>query len=170
MARREAAVMAVPGIPIRVSALITRTDGEKREWLLVRGEEDTQWMLPGGLVEPGEVPSAAIVRQIHEELGIMTFPKVKPDVIWFTEPSSPDRPGEMTFLYDLGDPLDPLVRPQTSRIADWTWRDWVEVCHNTDEYLNAGDAARVFEWDTIGQLSRTATLYLEQRRNGAVQS
>ncbi|RJK94823.1 NUDIX domain-containing protein [Vallicoccus soli] len=29
-----------------------------------------RWALPGGHVEPGEAPGAALVRELHEELGI----------------------------------------------------------------------------------------------------
>lgn len=159
--------MTPPGFPIGVSALITHAN--KNEWLLVRGPEDNRWVLPGGSVELGEAPSAAIVRELHDKLGLIVFPKVRPEVISWSEPSSPDRPGTLSFVYVLGVPANTLITPRSDEIADWTWMDRRKLSHNLHEHLNDGEADRVFEWDTIGQVI-SGTLYLEQWRNGAVQA
>jgi len=38
--------------------------------LLVRRADDGRWSLPAGILEPGEQPAIAIVREIHEETAI----------------------------------------------------------------------------------------------------
>jgi ADP-ribose pyrophosphatase YjhB (NUDIX family) len=37
--------------------------------LLVQGTDDSEWSLPGGWADPGESPSEAIAREVHEEAG-----------------------------------------------------------------------------------------------------
>jgi 8-oxo-dGTP diphosphatase len=54
-----------------VAALIVREDGKL---LLSQRREDQAlplfWEFPGGKIEPGEAPEAALVREIQEELGV----------------------------------------------------------------------------------------------------
>jgi 8-oxo-dGTP diphosphatase len=62
---------APPHQRVRVVAAVVR-DGERV--LMTRrppgGPIGLQWEFPGGKIEPGESPEVALVREVHEELGV----------------------------------------------------------------------------------------------------
>lgn len=43
--------------------------------LLVRQRDDSIWSTPGGVIEPDETPADAVVREVHEETGLVVHPK-----------------------------------------------------------------------------------------------
>ncbi len=60
---------------VLVSA-VALIDVEGRVLLALRPEGKSMaglWEFPGGKVEPGETPEAALIRELHEELGIDTW-------------------------------------------------------------------------------------------------
>ncbi|GIE98795.1 NUDIX hydrolase [Paractinoplanes rishiriensis] len=57
-------LLLLPG----VSAVVR--DGDGRILLLRRGDNG-RWSLPAGMVDPGEQPADAIVREIYEETGVV---------------------------------------------------------------------------------------------------
>jgi 8-oxo-dGTP diphosphatase len=84
-----------------VAAVIQRPDGS---FLMARRPPGKlysgYWEFPGGKVEPGESPAAAIARELHEELGIdITGPRA-----WITR----------VFTYPHG-----TVRLRFFRVFDW---------------------------------------------------
>jgi 8-oxo-dGTP pyrophosphatase MutT (NUDIX family) len=52
-------------------AAVTNSAGDL---LLCRRSDDDQWSLPGGIIQPGEQPADAVVREVHEEAGIVVDP------------------------------------------------------------------------------------------------
>ncbi len=52
------------------SAAVAVFDDQKRV-LLARHSDRNIWVLPGGLIEPGEVPADAAVREVWEETGLL---------------------------------------------------------------------------------------------------
>jgi 8-oxo-dGTP diphosphatase len=61
----------VTGKSVRVAAAVVWRGGEL---LLTQrppgGVLGLQWEFPGGKIEPGESPEAALAREVHEELGV----------------------------------------------------------------------------------------------------
>lgn len=43
---------------------------EKGQVLLQRRADDGNWNLPGGIIEPGEEPADAVIREVKEETGL----------------------------------------------------------------------------------------------------
>lgn len=64
-----------PGRVLLVTA-VALIDADGRVLLAQRPEGKSLaglWEFPGGKVEPGETPEAALIRELHEELGIDTW-------------------------------------------------------------------------------------------------
>jgi 8-oxo-dGTP diphosphatase len=60
-------LLVVPG----VAGLVV--DGQGR-LLLQRRSDSGAWGLPGGMVDPGESPARTVVREVHEETGLVVRP------------------------------------------------------------------------------------------------
>lgn len=61
---------SVPRLRLRAAAIICRGG----QVLLHRAQGDAFWALPGGGIEPGESAAQAVVREMHEELGVQVLP------------------------------------------------------------------------------------------------
>ena len=62
--------------PVVLVAACALIDTDGRVLLAQRPEGKSMaglWEFPGGKVEPGETPEAALIRELHEELGIDTW-------------------------------------------------------------------------------------------------
>ena len=65
----------VSGKPIVLVSAVALIDADSRVLLARRPEGKAMaglWEFPGGKVEDGETPEAALIRELHEELGIDT--------------------------------------------------------------------------------------------------
>jgi mutator protein MutT len=54
-----------------VSAIVRNESGQI---LFVLRADNGRWDLPGGAIDPGETPARAIVREVHEETGLIVEP------------------------------------------------------------------------------------------------
>jgi 8-oxo-dGTP diphosphatase len=55
---------------VTLAALAALLDGEGRMLLVHQSYGARHWALPGGLLEPGESPQEAAVREVREEVGV----------------------------------------------------------------------------------------------------
>nr|WP_281372270.1 (deoxy)nucleoside triphosphate pyrophosphohydrolase [Limimaricola variabilis] len=65
----------LPLVKIVLVSAVALIDADGRVLLAQRPEGKSMaglWEFPGGKVEPGETPEAALIRELHEELGIDT--------------------------------------------------------------------------------------------------
>lgn len=105
---------------IRVAAaVIVRTDGRT---LLVRKRGTTAFMQPGGKIEPGEIPSAALLRELVEEIGLHVSSEDLRPLGYFEAPAA-NEPGHVAsadvFLIENGNALI----AQSAEIEELRWID-----------------------------------------------
>ncbi len=65
----------LPALPVIMVAAAALVDTDGRVLLAERPEGRAMaglWEFPGGKIEPGETPEQALIRELHEELGIET--------------------------------------------------------------------------------------------------
>lgn len=104
-----------------VGALIFRRDSIL---LVERGREPLKgyWSLPGGLVETGELLTAAVTREILEETGL----RIKPvEIFEIFERIIPDAAGHTEYHYVLIDYLCKVVGGELNAADDVSNVQWV---------------------------------------------
>lgn len=75
---------------LRIAAAVIRDDGGRL--LLVRKRGTSAFMQAGGKIEPGELPAAALARELREELGIAVDPAAAFHLGSFSAPAA-NEPG-----------------------------------------------------------------------------
>jgi ADP-ribose pyrophosphatase YjhB (NUDIX family) len=127
----SAVAVEVTAVGNVVASVVVIQDGQV---LLIRGERYGTWLLPGGLVERGESPAQAAVREVREEtglevqltrlVGVFSRPHWRGDgyhVIVFAASmvggvlqADQDETLEVRFFdpADLPDSLHPMLQPQ----------------------------------------------------------
>lgn len=82
-----------------------------------------EWVLPGGLVEPGETAAEACAREVHEEVGLQVRPV---SFVGLYDDPSRDERGNVSaaYLYIPPEEATPVPREEASRIDTFPAEDF----------------------------------------------
>jgi 8-oxo-dGTP pyrophosphatase MutT (NUDIX family) len=123
--------------------------------LLVQPSYKKHWDLPGGIVEPGESPKAAALREAKEELGITAH--VGRLLVVDYLPPNRRRPEMVAYIFD-GCHLDTAaVAVDGVEVVSWAWCDAIDRLERLETapiLTRRIDAAMV-------ALQQRCTIYLE---------
>ncbi len=81
-----------------------------------------EWSIPGGLVELGETLHEAVVREVHEETGLIVEPQA---LVKLVERIIPDEKGGIRYHYILADYLCTVVGGEKKAGTDALDCSWV---------------------------------------------
>jgi 8-oxo-dGTP pyrophosphatase MutT (NUDIX family) len=114
-ARRRAVRVLAPSFTVGAICHIERADGHV---LLVRQAYRSRWGIPGGLLQRGEAPATAAVREVFEEVGIRIELIGEPAVVVDADPRRID------LVYRARPAVDAeadRARPSSPEIAEVRW-------------------------------------------------
>ncbi|WP_432930383.1 NUDIX domain-containing protein [Microbispora sp. CA-135349] len=146
-------VASVPRLRAGAGALLRDQEGRV---LLVHPVYKDDWEIPGGIVEAGESPVTAVLRELQEELGIAP-PVVQLACVDWVPPAPPWEAGLM-FVFDAGvltDSQIAVVRLPPEELDDHVFVPPTDL----DTFLPPGLARRMNAAISAADAGRTA--YLE---------
>ncbi|MFD2768613.1 NUDIX domain-containing protein [Micromonospora eburnea] len=132
MTANEMPPMATPRVA--AGALFFNDEGHV---LLVRPSYKKHWDIPGGYVEPGESPRAACVREIEEELGLVTTVGPMLVVDWAPAEHEGDK---LLFVFDAGSLT--AEQERAIRFVDGELTEWRYVAPDALEHHGPARLAR----------------------------
>ena len=103
---------------VAVLALIPWQD----DILLIRrrfGRARGRWALPGGFLDPGEMPTDTLRREVHEEVGLTVSPKALLDMLPMEEPGLGTIGIVLAYLAAPVSPPGQLVSGDDAEAARW---------------------------------------------------
>lgn len=117
------------------AALLTREDGMT---LLVRKRGTTAFMQPGGKLEPGEVPEAALLRELGEELRFAEQPGAPAYLGRFSAPAANEADAIVVaelYLLQVGGEVAPQAEIEELRWIDPAAPEPIELAPLTRDHV-----------------------------------
>lgn len=106
-------------LPKRVSSAALQLETDDGRLLIVKAHYKAHWSLPSGVIDPGETPLEAVVRETQEEVGLSIAPESVEFVRIVTRHSKSADTYQFVFKARLDDTLIQTIRLQTSEIDDY---------------------------------------------------
>ncbi len=133
--------MSVSVIPC-VGAVVT--DGQGRLLMIRRGHEPGAglWSIPGGRVEPGETDAEALVREMHEETGLVV--EVGPLI------GRVQRPGLAGTIIDIADYAATVTGGTLRPGDDAADARWVDIADLAGLEITEGLIQALTDWGVLG--------------------
>lgn len=103
---------------IHVSAAVI-VDDEGRV-LVVRKKETSRFMQPGGKPEPGETPAQTLIRELHEELGVLLDEADLEPLGTFVSEAA-NEPGHRVVAEAFSTSIDPAEVAVQAELAELRW-------------------------------------------------
>lgn len=114
---------ALTGPLVGVTAVVVRA-GEVLVGLRQGAHGAGMWAFPGGKVDPGEHPRAAVVRELWEETGLQAV-SIEP-ILWTSDVFAQEGLHFITLHHLVDAEGDPELR-EPDKVSAWRWVPWDEV-------------------------------------------
>lgn len=116
---------SLSGPYVGVTAVVVRGD-----WVLVGLRQGAHgagtWAFPGGKLDPGEAPAAAVARELWEETGLRAL-TVSP-IHWTNDVFATEGLHYVTLHHRVDADGEPAIR-EPDKVSEWRWASWDDVPH-----------------------------------------
>ena len=134
----------------RFSSAAVLIENEQGELLIVKSDYKDHWSLPGGIVDPGESPLEAAVREVEEEVGIKIDPENLQLAMVASRHSDEFLTNQFVFFTQLENNVLSEIKLQESEIVSSKFISKSEVDSNDGSLLWA---IRAWAVDRFGYMS-----------------
>ena len=136
----------------RVSSATMILENEIGEVLIVKANYKEHWTFPGGMIDKGETPLQAAVREVSEEVGIIVNPASVEFVAIVDRKSSFLETYQFIFKASLSSAMLDRIRLQSSEIDEFALVDKARVRSGD---LNYGKVIEHWARGTTGYIEQT---------------